>query len=122
MWKKIIAILMGILALYSEAKPRKVKRAFCSSLLECTAMGISVISPRYITGLPDLNDRALEFNEEYKSTYENDAEILKIEMKNLQESEIIEQEIHNLTMARKLTKIQEIEEKIRRLKAKNDNK
>lgn len=104
----LFSILFFIASIHGKHLHRNTrpKRALCSTLLECTAMGISIISPRYITNLVGLHDRAVDYNSEFHETRENDVEHALKSIEHMKETEKYNSEIHNLTMAIKARRIE----------------
>ena len=89
----------------------RVKRAGCTTLLECTAMGMSIINPRYITNLQGFNDRTVQYTDEFKDNAQIKVETMKLKKENMLEEDELMKQIHILTLTKKIRQIAELKEK-----------
>ena len=87
------------------------KRAGCTTLLECKAMGMSIFKPRYITNLQGFNDRTVKYKDEFKNNAQIKVETMKLKKKNMLEEDELKKQIHEFTLAEKIRQIAELKEK-----------
>ena len=98
-------ILILIILSFKSIKCQREGQYFCSTLLECMAMGQTVINPRYITNLQELDDRAVKYNQEYIENPQLRVATLNQKMQNMQEAHELEREIYDLELQQKIREI-----------------
>ncbi len=96
---------------------KRPKRGICINFVECMAMGISIINPRYITNLQGLHDRAVDHHEEYKEDYEKQAELGKKTIENFKNKNRLRIKLHELEMRSKRQRIAKLKREIAQFNA-----
>ena len=110
-FRNIIMTILFLQCMDAKQVHTREKRAGCTTLLECTAMAMSIINPRYITNLQGFNDRTVKYKDEFKNNAQIKVETMKLKKKNMLEEDELKKQIHEFTLAEKIRQIAELKEK-----------
>lgn len=120
----IIVLDWSLTPSYSKVlsgKYNRYRRGLCSNLLECAAMGMTIINPRYITNLQGLDDRAIRYKDEFHLDAELVIEQLTAEMKFMNEASALEKSIQDISLRQKMEETRAFNENMKRLQVQEED-